>query len=221
MTQDNPVTNRTALASLAFVAWAGILLQFWLSISMALANGKSVGGGVVVFLGYFTVLSNLFVALTATLPLIAGSNRVGRWFGRATVLGCATTAILLVGVGYHFLLRNVWAPQGLQWVADVILHYAVPALAFGYWVAFTPRGHLHILAPLVWCLYPIGYIIYAFVRGEILGSYPYHFIDVSRLGYGQSMLNGLGLLIVFIVAGTAVLSIAKVRNPSCISPLRG
>ena len=35
----------------------------------------------------------------------------------------AVTAIVLVGLGYHVLLRNIWDPQGAQWLADVLLHH--------------------------------------------------------------------------------------------------
>ena len=190
---------------------------------MTLANDKTVGEGIVVFFGYFTVLTNLFVALTATLPLIAGFSGLGRWFGKPTVLGCATTSILIVGITYHFLLRNIWQPQGLQLLADIVLHYVVPILAFAYWLVFPPRSKLGILAPLAWCLYPMGYFVYVFARGKLLGSYPYYFIDVTSIGYRQAMLNSFGLLVAFIVLGAAVLAVATLRNRfrSPENPVRG
>lgn len=217
------IACKPALAALAIISWAGVLLQFWLSINLALANDKTVGEGIVVFFGYFTVLTNLFVALTATLPLIAGLSRLGRWFGKPMVLGCATTSILIVGITYHFLLRNVWQPQGLQLLADIVLHYVVPILAFAYWLVFSPRSKLGVLAPLAWCLYPMGYFVYVFARGELLGSYPYYFIDVTTLGYGKAMFHSFGLLISFIVLGAAVLAVATLRNRfrSPEKPVRG
>lgn len=212
MAQGDLVVNRPALAALAVIAWAGVLLQFWLSLKMALENGKSASDGVVVFLGYFTVLSNMFVSFAATLPLMVGNTRIGRWLGKPVVLGCAVTSIVTVGVGYHLLLRNVWNPQGLQLLADVVLHYVVPISALAYWVAFPPRAKLSVLAPIAWCLYPICYGAYALLRGELLGSYPYHFMDVSNLGYRQVLINLLGLLACFIGVGAAVLGIAVLRN---------
>lgn len=209
---NNQIPSKPALTALAVISWAGLLLQFWLSINLSVANDKTVSAGVVGFLGYYTVLSSLFVALTATMPLLASSSRPGRWFGKPMVLGCATTAILTVVIGYHLLLRNVWAPQGLQLFADVVLHYVVPICALAYWIAYPPRAKLGFQAPLVWCLYPVGYVIYVLLRGEVLGSYPYYFIDVTSLGYRQALVNALGLLVFFIVAGGVVLTIAKVRN---------
>ena len=217
------IACKPALATLAVIALAGVLLQFWLSINLALANGKTVGDGIVVFFGYFTVLTNLFVALAATMPLIAGFSRLGRWFGKPMVLGSATVSILMVGITYLLLLRNVWQPQGLQLLADIVLHYVVPILALAYWLAFPPRSKLGVLAPLAWCLYPMGYFVYVFARGELLGSYPYYFIDVTSLGYGKAMFNSFGLLISFIALGAAVLAVATLRNRfrTPANPVRG
>jgi len=217
------LVGKPLLAALAVISWAGVLLQLWLSINLALANGKTVGDGVAVVFGYFTVLTNLFVALTATLPILAGFNRLERWFGNAMVLGSAVTSILMVSITYHFLLRNVWQPQGLQLLADTVLHYVVPFLALLYWLIFTPRSGLGVLAPLAWCLYPLLYFIYVFVRGELLGSYPYYFIDVASIGYRQAMLNSFGLLVAFVALGAAVLAVATLRNRlrSPPPPVRG
>jgi hypothetical protein len=204
--------SRLALSLVAVIAWLGVLLQLYLSLRLALGNGKCLVCGFVVFFGYFTVLTNIFVALASTLPLIFGRSRVGRWFGTGMVLGCATTAIVLVGTVYHVLLRNLWAPEGLQWVADATLHYAVPMALFVYWICFPPSQRLPFWAPLAWCTYPVIYVAYALARGEVIGSYPYHFIDVSSLGYSKVLLNSLGLLVVYVVIGSVVYGIARFRN---------
>jgi hypothetical protein len=204
--------SRLALGLVAAIAWLGVLLQLYLSIRLALGNGKSLVGGLVAFFGYFTVLTNIFVALASTLPIIFGRSRVGRWFGTGMVLGCATTAIVLVGTVYHLLLRSLWEPEGLQWIADGILHYAVPMALFVYWIWFPPGQRLPFWAPLAWCIYPVIYLAYALARGEVIGSYPYHFIDVATLGYPRVLLNSLGLLVVYAVIGGVVYGIARFRN---------
>jgi hypothetical protein len=110
------------------------------------------------------------------------------------MLGCATTAIALVGIVYHLLLRNVWAPEGLQGVADVTLHYAVPVALFVYRILFPPNQKLPIWAPLAWSIYPVIYIAYVLARGELIGSYPYHFVDVTSLGYIKVLINCSGCI---------------------------
>lgn len=217
MNAAHNIRGREALALLAVISWLGVLLQLYLSIMLALGNGKSLVDGLVAFLGYFTVLTNIFVALASSLPITFGNSRLGRWFGTGMVLGCATTAILLVGVAYHFLLRNVWSPEGLQWFADVVLHYAVPAACFAYWIAFPPAQQLCIWAPLAWCIYPATYLVYAVARGELLDSYPYHFIDVSTLGYPKVLMNSFELLVAFVAIGYGVYGIARLRTRASTS----
>lgn len=58
----------------------------------------------------------------------------------------------------------------------------------------------------------VVYVVYALARGEIIGSYPYHFIDVASFGYLKVFLNSLGLLVVYVVMGSVVYGIARVRT---------
>lgn len=210
-TKPHPL-DRTMLAALAVVAWSALLLQLYLSIELAFSNGRGVIHGTLAFLAYFTVLTNLFVALSATLPLVAGATLPGRFFAKPEVLGCAITSIVMVGAGYHVLLRNAWSPQGLQLLADYLLHYAVPLCALAYWVVFAPRTRLGALAPLAWCIYPVGYFIYALIRGELTGMYPYYFIDVAELGFAKVLANSAAMLVVFLLVGMAVRFIPVLRG---------
>jgi len=193
---------------LACVAWFGVLLQFWLSIRLALANGKPVVIGLLAYFGYFTVLTNIFVALVCT----AGSlrQRSGRMsLYSLSAVGCATAAILVVGIGYHVLLREIWAPQGAEWVADVVLHYIVPAGALLHWLVYCHGERPAWWAPLSWCWYPLVYFVYVMARGEILSSYPYPFIDVLVLGYTRSIVNAIGFLIGFVALGYILLGLNR------------
>lgn len=204
--------RRPVLAALAALAWFGVGLQLWLSIRLADRAGQSFGQGLLAYFSYFTVLTNILVASTASVGWVASPARRGGGLGSDSMRGCATTAIVLVGIAYHLLLRHIWDPQGWQWVADVTLHYAVPLAALACWVAFPPRERLPVWAPLAWCAYPVAYFVYALVRGALIGTYPYPFIDVGQLGYARALANALGLLAGFVVLGFAVRAIAAVRS---------
>ncbi|CAN5722907.1 hypothetical protein BH11PSE13_BH11PSE13_26470 [soil metagenome] len=204
-------TARQSSFALCIIAWFALLLQLNLSVGMTAASGKPALMGVVIYLGYFTVLTNLFVALALLLPLVAPDSGIGRFAARPTVQGCAVNAILLVGIGYHLLLRHVWNPQGMQWIADMLLHYVMPILFFLHWLLVLPARRLAWSAPLVWCVYPVGYIVYALARGEVLQSYPYPFIDVTAIGYSQSLLNAFGLLVCFVVLGLILVAVSNAR----------
>lgn len=198
---------------LAATAWFAILLQLWLSVQLGFANGKSLLGGVLVFLGFFTVLSNIFVALVATVGAVGQRSRTTPWLYTGPVVGCATTAIVVVGIVYHLVLRKIWSPQGAQLLADTLLHYAVPAGALLHWLLYRPTARLSLVAPLAWCVYPLAYLAYVLLRGEWLGVYPYPFIDVIALGYPQVLVNAVGLLLGFIAVGFAMLGLARLLAP--------
>ena len=205
---DAPRRARVFPAVVAASAWAGLVLQMVITLRATAAGGGTVADALVLYFGFFTLLSNLFVALVASTTLLAPA----RWFARASVRGCATTAILLVGVAYHLLLREVWDPQGAQKVADITLHYVTPALAVLWWLLAPPAQPLNPRAPLGWTLYPLAYFAYALVRGELLGAYPYPFIDVPALGYPRVWANAFGLAGVFLVFGYALWAVARLRT---------
>lgn len=207
MAEIQSVRSRAFAAVLAAVSWDALFLQFRLSIQLVQSQGGGVGDALVIYLGYFTILSNLFVAFSAS----AVAAFPGRWPASPMVRGCATTAIVLVGLGYHLLLREIWDPQGWQRVADNLLHYAVPIGALAHWLIFPPKSRLSSHAPLWWAVYPAAYLSYALVRGAWLGIYPYPFIDVTVLGYPRVVANGIGLLVVFLMVAALLRSAAGRR----------
>lgn len=187
----------------ALVAWFGLLLQAALTIRLVLSQGGTVVDALVVYFGYFTVLTNALVAVSLSVP--------ARWFRSPGVATGVATSIALVGLAYHLLLRHVWNPQGLQWVADVTLHYVTPLLCVLHWWRVVPPARHAWHAPTVWAAWPIAYLIYALLRGHWLQSYPYPFIDVIALGYQQTLLNSLGLLVAFLLVGAAFVAVARWR----------
>lgn len=203
--------NPRLTSFVALVAWFGVLLQLVLSLQLAMVNGKSAGDGVVAYLGYFTVLTNLLVAVSLSWPLLRPHSTPGRWFQRPGVASAVTVSILIVGLAYHLLLRHVWNPQGLQWLADVTLHYATPVLCLAHWWLAVPPARMAWRAPLAWATWPLAYLVYALLRGTWLQSYPYPFIDMTTLGYPQTLLNSAGLLIVFLLIGSVLVAISRAR----------
>ncbi len=197
--------------ALAVAAWSGVLLQLWLTVRQANSNGKSLFDALVTYFGYFTIFTNLFVAIVFSLLSLGINRRLGAWLESAAVKGCITTGILLVAIAYHLLLREIWAAQGAQWVADVILHYVVPAGVLADWCLSPRREALDWSLPLKWTAYPFVFLGYALVRGEIIGSYPYPFIDVSVLGYRQAVLEACVLLAVSLGLGFLLLGLSLLR----------
>ena len=205
------VRARIAGIAVALAAWLGLGLQLVLSIRLSYrSDHPSLAGALISYFGYFTILTNLFVALVSTAQA-AGGGPGAQTLAQRTLAGCATTSIVFVCASYHFLLREVWSPQGLQKLADIDLHYAVPLLALLHWT-LSPGPPLRASAPLIWCAYPAAYFAYALIRGAWLQSYPYPFIDVSALGYPRVAINSLILLAAFVAFGYFVWGISRMRR---------
>jgi len=200
-------TPRFAFAALlAAVGWTALALQLWIAVSGALRADESVGRAIVEYLGYFTILTNGFCALILTARSTATGGPLD-FFRRNGTTTCALTAILIVGVVYHFVLRSQWDPQGLQFITDLALHYVMPIAFLFFWVDVVPRGALAQRDILGWMRYPLGYVIYVFARGVVLEDYPYFFVDVSTLGWPVALRNaGFALVGYLVVASLLVVA---------------
>jgi hypothetical protein len=205
--------RRRLLAFLfAAVAWSGLLLQAYLTLSSAMGNGKGLTGGLIIFLGYFTILTNLLVCVALSAPALAPASRWATLFSRPAAVFGVAASIVFVAISYHLLLRNVWNPQGLHLLANDLLHYVTPLLYLIYWWLVAPKGSLRWVHPLWWGLYPAAYLVYALIRGALIDSYPYGFIDAGKIGYQRTMINGFGLLFAFFVVGFVLLAFSRLQK---------
>ncbi len=204
--------NKALIAALTALAWSGVLLQLYLSLHSAIADGRGAAGGLVSYLGYFTILTNLLVCIALTLPLAAPASAPGRFFARSDVTAWVATSIVFVGLAYHILLRNVWNPRGLNLIANDLLHYVTPLLFLSYWWFYFPKGALRWSFPFIWGLYPTAYLIYALTRGAIIGSYPYAFIDPGAIGYQRTVINAVGLLLAFFAIGLILTALGRIQR---------
>jgi len=204
------------------ITWAALAMRLGLALQAAHADGRSITAGLMTYFGYFTIWTNLFVALVLTITLGAGRRRWQRFFAHPQTLGCVATSTILVGLGYHFLLSEIWNPKGLQWLTDLLLHYVVPPGFCIYWFQVAPKSPLPWWSPVAWSLYPFFYFCYALLRGSFLGTYPYPFIDVTSIGFLSATRNAFALLIMFAIFGGILLATgkavdrARARKSGCV-----
>jgi hypothetical protein len=203
MNQKAMTHQRLFATIIAIIGWAALALQLSLTLGIVIGQGRSVWAGLWLFLGYFTVLTNILVA--AAMSFVA----LDRWPGgprpSASALTAVALAITIVGVVYHLLLSGrVPDLSSLGWVADRTMHYLVPALSLAFWVIYVPKSSFTFTDPFLWIIYPLGYLVYAMVRGSLDGWYPYFFIDVGVIGYARAMLNAAVLSAVVLIIGFAI-----------------
>jgi hypothetical protein len=114
-----------------------------------------------------------------------------------------------VGIVYRLLLRQLWNPQGAQWVADVILHDVIPVGYVLYWLLFAPKNGLRWKDAVAGLIYPGVYLLYVLARGAVSGLYPYPFVDVNVLGYAGVLARAAVLLLVFLGMGLLVVAVGR------------
>ena len=199
----SPAGRRVA-GVIAVIGWLALALQLIVTFDNAI-GGHTVVRALWRYVGYFTILTNLLVAVTLT--------RVARASGPNSTRGTISTitgvvlAIAIVGVAYHTLLSaHVPAMGPLWWTADRMLHYLIPVLSVLWWLTFVPAHTLTYRDAVAWLAFPIGYLTYALVRGSFDGWYPYYFIDVGALGYGRTLMNATVLSFAMLMAGCVVVA---------------
>jgi hypothetical protein len=199
-------TIRALLAIIAVCGWFALVSQFYLILVNRTA---SVPETIIRYFSFFTILTNLLVAVCCTVLLLRPASGWGRFFAKPGTLTAIAVYIAVVGIIYNIVLRSVWNPQGLQKIADELLHTVVPVLFLVHWLTGMPRSKIQQKAVLFWMIYPLVYITYILSRGTVSGFYPYPFIDVSRLGPGRVLLNAAGCAIVFVVLSLLFRAIAN------------
>ncbi len=198
--------SRALVTCVAVVAWAGVLLQLWLSARHAQQSGQSALHAALVVLCYNTVLSNILVALVATRVAVGGP---GGWLTHTGTLAATAVYIFVVGLIYSLLLRSQWAPAGLFRLADGLLHDVTPVLYVLWWLLFAPKSGLHWSAPIKWLVYPLGYFLMSLVAGAYTGRYLYPFGDVAAHGLAPVLRNGALILVLYLGLGLAAVAIGR------------
>ena len=210
-----PLTSRRQrifACGVGLLGWLALVLQFYATLSARIELGASVAGGVVHLLSYFTILTNLLVAVTATLQGAAPATRTARWLGQPALFTGTTTSIVFVGIAYSVLLRHLSHAQGLELLANHLLHDLIPPLFLVYWWCFVGRATVGLAHLLRWSLYPIAYFCYVLVRGALFGLYPYPFVNVDHLGYARVILNALAILVGFWTIGALLIGAYRCRG---------
>ncbi len=198
---------------LALLAWLTVTTQFYLSVSGAIADGSGAFRGMVNYFGYFTLTTNILCAGILAAHGWVGSSRLSTFLRRPGVATTAATAIIIVGTVYHLILASQWDPQGLDLVVDTMLHTVLPIAFVGWWARSVPRGAVAFAHIPSWIGYPAGYAVYVFIRGELIGAYPYPFIDVAALGYPAALRNAAGIAVVFVALAATLVGLNRLVGP--------
>ena len=195
------------LALIAILGWFALIAQFYINIHSGLA--APFVEIIVRYFSYFTITTNLLVAIASTTLLINPLWGPGYFFSQQGTLAAITVYILIVGIIYNLILRSLWNPQGLQWVVDELLHSAIPLLLLGFWIIFAPKDELLWKDIWSWLIYPIVYMLFILFRGSTSKFYPYPFINIRVLGLNKVLANSIGIALAFVLVSLIMVALAR------------
>jgi hypothetical protein len=194
--------QRGCAAVIAGLGWFGLGVQLYFNIQDALVKDLSIPANLINYTSFFTIETNLLVAIVLT--IFCARPQAEQFLTRPSLTSALVDYVIIVGVVYALLLRNLWHPHGLRLLADIALHDAIPILYPFYWLVFMPRGGLRWSDPAWWLVFPVLYFLYSMLRGAAFGIYLYPFFDVAQLGFARVSMNGIGLLAGFFGLGVVL-----------------
>jgi hypothetical protein len=196
---------KSYLLLVAVLAWFALIAQLYLIIYNR--NNETVGSALLRYFTYFTILTNLLVAVFATTIVSPIPGRLTNFFSSPGVQTALTVYIAVVGLVYNIVLRQLWNPQDLQRVVDETLHTVNPILFLIYWFIWVPKTTLTWSQIPAWLIFPAVYAIIVLILGAFSGYYPYPFLDVNKLSYPAVFRNSGWLVILFLVFSLIPVSI--------------
>ncbi|QIL39353.1 hypothetical protein G7074_08735 [Pedobacter sp. HDW13] len=182
------------LTLITLIVWFSLALQF--NLSLELYKG-AVWPTLKILLSFFTVLTNLCVAICLVSLLLFKHTALGHFFSKPSTQTAIAVYIFLVALVYNIALRGLDQPTGWHSLSNELLHVINPLLFLIYWIAFVDKTKLEYKQTIGWLVYPLLYVIFIVIRGYLISQYPYPFINVAKIGYPKAILNTIIILVVF------------------------
>lgn len=176
------------------IGWLALTLQLY---TMLTTRVLPLGLALLKFFSYFTIMTNILVAVCFTVLYLNSGSKWYSWFSKSTVLTATTVYILIVGAVYNLVLRATNHPHGIGILADELLHSVMPIYFLFFWIKYVSKGNLKYQNAKVWLIYPLLYLVYTLAKGIFVHQYPYFFMDVDKIGYTKVMINSGVLFLIF------------------------
>lgn len=153
-------------------------------------------GRMVFYYSFFTVLSNLMLAISCL--WLAFSPNCNRFIFRVIRLN-GLVGVIITAVVYNSILRGIHVPPNIfMRLANESLHVVIPLLGVLSWLIWGPFRRINFRVIMGSLCTMLIYGIYTFVRGFFTQYYPYPFINVTKIGYSQALINAGIVILVFI-----------------------
>jgi hypothetical protein len=185
-------------AVVAAVAWFSLVLQLALVLTgeavLVEEDPPGTAARIYRFFAYFTIQSNILVALSST--VLARDPLLDRPAWRVVRLA-GIVGITVTGLVHFFLLRPLLDLDGASWAADKLLHMVVPVLAIAAWAWAGPRPRFTWRAAAYALAWPLAWLVWTLLVGQVDGWVPYPFLDATEEGWGSVVVVSAGITALF------------------------
>ncbi|MBW9092542.1 Pr6Pr family membrane protein [Microbacterium jejuense] len=217
----------------ATAGFSGVVAGFIVNVDRAARQGQGLGDVLANYFSLFTIVSTLLSIGTLLAAASWTMRRPGSArepLGIALAMGAVTGPVLLLGVVYNALLRDLPSPVALGDTAGIaildqyaveVLHVVLP-LYFILDLLFAPRRRgLPWWSLAVFVGYPLAWTGYTMIRGERVANpdgttpwwYPYPFLDPHGAGGYSAAFAYIGaIMAAFLAIGTIIIVIGRYRD---------
>ncbi len=219
----DPRNARVFFGATSVIVTFGLVLQLILAVTKESGAGsfESTPARIVNFFSFFTVQSNILVAVTTGLL----AQRLDRPSTVFRVLRLdAILCITVTGVVFHLALASLQELTGWDAVADLLLHTLSPILCPVGWLLFGPRRKLDSRIVRLAVVAPVCWLSYALLYGAIVEDrhgndyYAYPFMNVQVHGYAVALLRSAMVAALFLGLAFAALGIDRKLPAAELAP---
>lgn len=197
---------RTILSAANLLAAGAVIVALTVQIMNRVANDAFSAEE---YFSYFTILTSL-----GNIVLFIAAGLYGLQSNRDTRLLSAVRASFVVyaiitAAVYNLLLRNLPTEEGV-WVSPVqwpneVTHVWIPLYLVLDWALNPSRARLPSLTAVLGLSFPLAWLAFTLVRGDLTGWYPYAFLNpTSEAGWPGVALYAGGIAVVIVVTFIAV-----------------
>jgi hypothetical protein len=161
------------------------------------------------FFSYFTILSNMFVAVVFAIDASLLLRRKVYSFRFDSIRGAAVFCIITTGLTYSLFLHGPGShgqvPYSIGWVNE-IFHHIVPLVAALDWLFFPPKNRMNWSTLFAWIGLTMIYAVLVELAGTMTHTYPYFFLNPELFrGYAGIFRASAGFLPFFLVFSLLVI----------------
>ncbi|MBY8988581.1 MAG: Pr6Pr family membrane protein [Candidatus Lokiarchaeota archaeon] len=162
----------------------------------------------------FTMQTNFIVTIWFTLAIIWHNKPATLEKISGFIKGAFTLYITITFVFFAVLLSFLYQPTGFAAFSNLVFHYITPIAFIVDWILTETKVRYKWSYLLYWTIYPLCYLVFAFIHGTFTGNYLYYFLNINALGILWYAIIVSILITAGIAMGSIYIAINRKRTKS-------